>query len=149
MSLKQELQEAVKSAMRSGDKSRLTTLRMVMAAIKQREVDERIELDDQAVLAVVEKMIKQRRDAESQYRDAGRDDLAAQEAAEIDILSEFMPEQLSAAEVEQLIEQAIADTGASSAGDMGKVMGALKEPLKGRADMRAVSAQVRQRLTTT
>ena len=146
MSLKQELQQAVKEAMRGGDKERLTTLRMAMAAIKQREVDERIELDDTAITALLEKMIKQRRDAESQYRDAGRAELAEKEAAEIAVIANFLPEPLSSEELNSIIDQVIADTGANGPAAMGQVMGALKPKIQGRADMRAVSGLVKDRL---
>ncbi|MCG8464710.1 MAG: GatB/YqeY domain-containing protein [Xanthomonadales bacterium] len=148
MSLKEQLQQAVKTAMRAGDKDRLGTLRMAMAAIKQREVDERITLDDAAVLALLEKMLKQRRDAEGQYRDAGRDDLADKEAQEITVISEFLPEPLSEAELNQIIDQVINDTDASGPAAMGQVMGALKPLIQGRADMRAVSALVKARLSS-
>jgi len=148
MSLKEQLQQSVKDAMRAGDKDRLGTLRMAMAAIKQREVDERITLDDAAVLALLEKMLKQRRDAEGQYRDAGRDDLADKEAQEITVISEFLPEPLSEDELNQIIEQVINDTDASGPAAMGQVMGALKPLIQGRADMRAVSALVKARLSS-
>lgn len=146
MSLKETLQDAVKAAMRAGEKERLTTLRMAMAAIKQREVDERITLDDSAVLALLEKMIKQRRDAHSQYEKAGRPELATKEAAEIEIISEFLPEPLSESELQALVDQVINDCGATSPADMGKVMGGIKPLIQGRADMRVVSAMVRERL---
>jgi len=148
MSLKEQLQQSVKDAMRAGDKDRLGTLRMAMAAIKQREVDERITLDDAAVLALLEKMLKQRRDAEGQYRDAGRDDLADKEAQEITVISEFLPEPLSEDELNQIIEQVINDTDASGPAAMGQVMGALKPLIQGCADMRAVSALVKARLSS-
>jgi uncharacterized protein YqeY len=148
MSLKEQLQQSVKDAMRAGDKDRLGTLRMAMAAIKQREVDERITLDDAAVLALLEKMLKQRRDAEGQYRDAGRDDLADKEAQEITVISEFLPEPLSEDELNQIIAQVINDTDASGPAAMGQVMGALKPLIQGRADMRAVSALVKARLSS-
>lgn len=148
MSLKEQLQQSVKDAMRAGDKDRLGTLRMAMAAIKQREVDERITLDDAAVLALLEKMLKQRRDAEGQYRDAGRDDLADKEAQEITVISEFLPEPLNEDELNQIIAQVINDTDASGPAAMGQVMGALKPLIQGRADMRAVSALVKARLSS-
>ena len=147
MSLKAQLQEAVKTAMRSGAKERLTTLRMAMAAIKQREVDDRVELSDDDILALLEKMIKQRRDAESQYRDAGRDELAEKEAAEIAVLTEFLPEPLSDAELDAIIDQVISATGASGPAAMGQVMSAIKPLVQGRADMRAVSGKVKGRLS--
>ncbi len=145
-SLKERLQEAVKDAMRAKQKERLGVIRLIMAAIKQREVDERIELDDDQVLAVLEKMVKQRRESISQYQKAGRDELVAKEAAEIDIIAEFMPAPLDEAEIDQAIEQALADSGASSMKDMGKVMGLLQSKLKGRADMSRVSQKVKTRL---
>ena len=143
MSLKQRLNEDIKTAMRAGDKARLTTLRMASAAIKQREVDERIELDDSAVLAVVEKMIKQRRDAATQYEQGNRPELAAAEHAEIDILKDYLPEPLSDADLDALITAAMAESGATSVADMGKVMAKLKPAVQGRADMSQVSARVR------
>ncbi len=146
-SLKERLQQAVKDAMRAKQKERLGVIRLIMAAIKQREVDERIELDDGQVLAVLEKMVKQRRESIAQYQKAGRDELAAKEVAEIDIIAEFMPAQLDEAEIDQAIEQALADSGASSMKDMGKVMGLLQGKLKGRADMSQVSQKVKARLS--
>lgn len=144
--LKDRINEAVKTALRAADKARLSTLRMVMAAIKQREVDERRELSNADVVAVLSKMIKQRRESYAQYRDAGRQDLADKEQAEIDCISEFMPQPLSEAEVDQLIDAAIAETQARSIKDMGKVMGVLKLKVQGRADLGAVSARVKARL---
>lgn len=146
MSLKEQIKDDMKTAMRSRDKARLSVIRLLQAAVKQREVDERIELDDGAVLAVIEKMIKQRRDSETQYRDAGRDELAEAEAAEIVVLQEYLPEQLSAAEVDAEIDAVIAATGATSMRDMGKVMGALKPLLQGKADMGEVSKRLKARL---
>jgi len=146
MSLKAQLQDDMKSAMRTRDKERLGVIRLLMAAIKQREVDERIELEDADVLAVIEKMIKQRRDAESQYRDANRDELADVEAAEIIVLAHYQPAQLSEAEIDSAIDQAIADSGAESMRDMGKVMGVLKPKLQGQADMAVVSQRLKARL---
>jgi uncharacterized protein YqeY len=143
MSLKQRLNEDIKTAMRASDKARLTTLRMATAAIKQREVDERIELDDSAVLAVIEKMIKQRRDAAEQYQQGNRPELAAAEHAEIDILQDYLPEPLSESELDALVAAAISEAGATSVADMGKVMASLKPAVQGRADMSAVSARVR------
>lgn len=143
MSLKQRLNEDIKTAMRASDKARLTTLRMTTAAIKQREVDERIELDDTAVLAVIEKMIKQRRDAAEQYQQGNRPELAAAEHAEIDILQDYLPEPLSESELDALVAAAITEAGAASVADMGKVMASLKPAVQGRADMSAVSARVR------
>lgn len=144
--LKSRVLEDMKSAMRAGEKSRLETIRMLTAAIKQREVDERITLDDAAVMAVIEKMIKQRRDARSQYEAGGRADLAAAEAAEIELLSAYLPQQLSDAEIEALLDKALAETGAAGVKDMGKVMGWIKPRVAGRADMGALSARIKARL---
>ena len=146
MSLKQRLNEDIKTAMRAGDKARLTTLRMATAAVKQREVDERIELDDSAVLAVLEKMIKQRRDAAEQYQQGGRPELAAAEHAEIELLQVYLPTPLNDAELQSLIDAAVADSGAAGMADMGKVMALLKPQVQGRADMSQVSAQLKARL---
>jgi len=145
-SLKARLQEEVKAAMRAKEKERLGVLRLITAAIKQREVDERTELDDEQVLAVLEKMVKQRRESIAQYENAGRSELAEKEAAEIVIVSEFMPEPASEAEINQAIDEAIAATGASEMKDMGKVMGILQTKLKGRAEMGAISGKVRAKL---
>lgn len=144
--LKQRLQQDMKAALKAGDKTRLGTIRLINAAIKQREVDERIELDDTAVLAVLEKMLKQRRDSCDQYQRAGREDLAAREAAEIEICQSYLPEPLSAAEIDACIEAAIAETGARSMRDMGQVMGRVKPQVQGRADMGQLSARIKQRL---
>jgi uncharacterized protein YqeY len=144
--LKQRLQDDMKAAMKSGDKERLGVIRLMLAAVKQREVDERVELDDEQVLIVLDKMVKQRRDSITQYEQAGRDDLAAQEKFEIGILQDYLPEALSEEEIAALLEQAIADSGAESMRDMGKVMGQLKPKLQGRADMGAVSALVKEKL---
>ena len=144
--LKDQLNAAVKDAMRAKDKARLGTLRMATAAIKQVEVDERIELDDARVLALLDKQIKQRKDAARQYRDANRADLAEVEEAEIAVLQEFLPSPLTEAEIDALIDNAIAQTGAAGMQDMGKVMGELKPRLQGRADIGAVSGKVKQRL---
>ncbi|MDT8439404.1 MAG: GatB/YqeY domain-containing protein [Wenzhouxiangellaceae bacterium] len=146
MSLKQQITEQVKQAMKAGQKDRLKVLRLLTAAIKQKEVDERIELDDAQVLAVVDKMVKQRRESIEQYSAGNRPELAAAEQGEIDILVEFLPDPLSDDELAALIDQAIADTGASAMADMGKVMGQLKAEVQGRADMKQVSATVRARL---
>ena len=137
----------MKSAMREKDKPRLGVIRLVMAAIKQREVDERIDLDDTQVLAVMDKMIKQRRDSLEQYESAGRQDLADQESYEITVLQEFMPAGLGEDEIAAIISDAIASTGASSMQDMGKVMGIVKPKVQGRADMGAVSQQVKAALS--
>jgi len=147
LSLRARINEDMKAAMRAGDKRRLGVLRLALAAIKQREVDERIEaLDDAQVTAVLDKMVKQRRDSIAQYEKGGRDDLVEQEAYEISVLQEYLPEALSEAEIQAAIDAAIAETGATSIKDMGKVMGALKPRLQGRADMGQVSARVRSRL---
>ena len=146
MSLKDRIQEATKDAMRAKDKARLATLRMINAAIKQREVDERIELGDDQILAVLEKMLKQRREALEQYRKAGREDLAAKEEAEMALIQEFLPEPLSEDELDALIQTAIEETGAQSIRDMGKVMARLRPQVQGRADMSQVSAKIKARL---
>ena len=132
--------------MKGGDKARLGIIRLMLAAIKQREVDERIELDDAQVLAVLDKMVKQRRDSLQQYTDAGRSDLAEQEAAEIAVIQEFLPEELPEAEIAGIIEAAIAETGAESMRDMGKVMAIVKPKVQGRADVGQVSGLVKQKL---
>ena len=146
MSLKERITQDMKDAMRSGDKERLGNIRMLQAAIKQREVDERIMLDDTQVLAVVEKMIKQRKEAIAQFEAGGRADLAAKEKTEIELLQAYMPEQLSSAEVEALVATAIAETAASTIKDMGKVMALVKTRAAGRADMSAVSAIIKSKL---
>lgn len=146
MSLKSQITDDMKAAMKGGDKSRLGTIRLIQAAVKQREVDERIELDDTQVLAVLEKMLKQRRDSLTQFENAGREDLAEQERYEIGVLQVYLPAQLSDAEVDAAVAQAIAESGASSARDMGKVMAALKAKIAGRADMQALSAKVKAAL---
>ena len=146
--LKATLQQDQIKAMNAGEKKRLQVIRLIMSAIKQLEVDSRKELTDDDVIATLGKMVKQRRDSFSQYSDAGRDDLAEQEAYEIDIIEEYLPESLSDEEVAAIIDQVIAATGASSPADMGKVMGQLKAKLQGRADMGAASTQVRQKLAT-
>ncbi|MEE4300013.1 MAG: GatB/YqeY domain-containing protein [Pseudomonadales bacterium] len=145
--LKSRITDAVKDAMRARDKERLATLRLVTAELKRVEVDERIELDDARVLAILDKMLKQRTDSESQYRAADRADLADKEAAEMVVIREFMPAALSDEEIDALIDAAIASTGAESMREMGKVMGVLKPELQGRADMGAVSGRVKARLT--
>ena len=146
MSLKQQINDQVKQAMKGGEKARLKVLRMLTAAIKQKEIDERIELDDAQVLAVIDKMVKQRRESIEQYTAGGRADLAEAEQAEIEILSDFLPEQLGEDELAAMIDQAVADSGAESMADMGKVMGQLKPKVQGRADMKQVSAAVRSKL---
>ncbi|MDX1443808.1 MAG: GatB/YqeY domain-containing protein [Gammaproteobacteria bacterium] len=146
MSLKQKILDDIKAAMKAGEKDKLGVLRMLSAAVKQREVDERTELDDTQVLAVVEKMIKQRRESIKQYQDGGRDELAAKEEAEIAFLEPFLPEQLSDEEIDSLIDDAIKNTGAAEMRDMGKVMGQLKPQIQGKADMGSVSAKIKARL---
>ena len=146
MSLKVRITDDMKAAMRAKDMARLGTIRLLLAAIKQKEVDERIELDDAAVSSIVEKLIKQRKDSISQFQAAGRDDLVAAEQAELAILQAYLPEQLSAAEVEAAVIAAIAECGATSAKDMGKVVGLVKPRLAGRADMGQVSALIKTRL---
>ena len=146
-SLKSKLQADMKSSMKSGDKSRLGVIRLMLSAIKQVEVDERVELDDTRIIAVLDKMAKQRRESISQFDQAGRDDLSAIEHAELEIIQEYLPEALSEAEIEALIEQSIAAAGAETIKDMGKVMGMLKPKLQGRADMGKVSQQIKSRLS--
>ncbi|MFU8896711.1 MAG: GatB/YqeY domain-containing protein [Gammaproteobacteria bacterium] len=146
MSVKTRLKDDMKQAMRSGDKARLGVIRMALAAIQQREVDERTELDDSAVLGVIEKMIKQRRESVEQYRSGAREDLAAREAAEIDVLLAYLPEPLEEAELATMIEAAIAETGATSMKDMGRVMAQLRGQVQGRADMAVLSATVKAKL---
>lgn len=146
MDLKLRLQNDIKTAMRGGDKLGLITLRMLSAAIKQREIDERIVLDEAQVLAVVEKLIKQRREAATQYEAGNRADLADKELAEIALLQAYLPEPLSEAELDALIEGALAETGAASVKDMGRIMATLKPAIQGRADMAIVSARVKGRL---
>jgi len=136
----------MKAAMKGGEKARLGVIRLITAAIKQREVDERIELDDEQVLVVLDKMVKQRRDSIKQYTDAGREDLAAVEQAEVEIIQTYLPAALSEDEIAAIVEAAIAETGASSMADMGKVMGIVKPQVQGRGDMGAVSGIVKQKL---
>ena len=146
MTLKERIQDDMKSAMRSGDKERLATIRLILAAIKQREVDERIVLDDVQVLSAIEKMAKQRKESVVQFEQGGRTDLADKEKAEIALLTTYLPAQLSEAEVDALIKEAIAATGAASIKDMGKVMGVVKTKAAGRADMATVGARIKQKL---
>lgn len=146
MSLKSRILDDIKAAMRAREQKRLTALRLITAAIKQIEVDKRIELDDQAVLAVLDKMVKQRRDSLTQYQAAGRPDLAAQEEFELELLSAYLPEALSEEEIATLIRQAVAETGATSIRDMGAVMNILRGKVQGRADMKAVSSAVKAQL---
>ena len=145
--LKTQLTSDMKSSMKSGDKHRLGVVRLILAAIKQIEVDERIELDDARILAVLDKMVKQRRESISQYGKAGRDDLVAVEEGEMVVIQEYLPAALSDDEVNALVEQSITSTGAASIKDMGKVMGVLKPQLQGRADMGKVSQLIKSRLT--
>lgn len=147
VSLRERLDSDVKEAMRARDKERLGTLRLFLAAIKQREVDERIALDETGLLAVLDKMVKQRRDSIHQFEAAGRQDLADKEKAELELLQGYLPAQLDEAAIDDLIAQAIASTGAASAKDMGKVMGLLKNQLQGRADMSVVSARLKNHLS--
>jgi uncharacterized protein len=146
MTLKERITEDLKSAMRAGEKERLGTIRLALAAIKQREVDERIVLDDTQVLAVLEKMIKQRKEAITQFQAGGRADLVAKENAEVSVLEAYLPARLSDAELDALIAGVIASTGATSAKDMGKVMALVKSQAQGRADMGTVSARVKEKL---
>ena len=146
MSLKAQISDDMKSAMKAGDKDRLKVVRLILAAIKQVEVDKRIELDDAAVLGVLEKMVKQRRDSVEQFQKGNRNDLADIELAEIKVLEEYLPEQLSDAELGAMVDEVIRSTGAESIRDMGKVMGAIKSQAAGRADMGAVGAMVKAKL---
>ncbi|MGN6652500.1 GatB/YqeY domain-containing protein [Trinickia sp.] len=146
MSLKDRINDDMKAAMRARETGRLGTIRLLLAAIKQREVDERITLDDAGITAVVDKMIKQRKDSISQFEAAGRTDLVEQESAELAVLTAYMPAQLSEAEVAEQVQAAVAETGAAGPQDMGKVMAVLKGKLAGRADMTAVSALVKAAL---
>ncbi len=145
--LKQRLVEDMKTAMKAGEKRRLGVIRLINAAIKQREVDERIELDDTQVLAVLDKMLKQRRDSIAQYEVAKREDLAEQERYEIGVCQEYLPNALSEDEISALIDAAVAASGAASMKEMGKVMALLKPQVQGRADIGIISAQVKQRLS--
>jgi uncharacterized protein YqeY len=144
--LKQRITDNMKAAMKSGDKPRLGVIRLMLAALKQIEVDERIELDDERVLTVLDKMVKQRRDSITQYESAGRTELADQEKFEIGIIQDYLPQQLSEDEIAALIDNAMQTTGAASMKDMGKLMGILKPKLQGRADMGAVSGQIKKKL---
>ena len=145
-SLKARIMEDMKSAMRQRDKLRLGAIRLILAAIKQQEVDTRRELQDPQIMGVLDKMVKQRRESLSQFSQAGRDDLVAKEQFELDIIKAYLPEELSAGEIEALVSKIIAETGASSMRDMGKVMSKLKPQLVGRADMAAVSTMVKTQL---
>ncbi|HPE59205.1 MAG TPA: GatB/YqeY domain-containing protein [Thiolinea sp.] len=146
MSLKQQITEDMKAAMRAGDKARLAVIRLMLAAIKQQEVDQRIELDDVAVLATLDRMIKQRRESIRQYDAASRTDLVAQEQSEIGVIQGYMPAPLSSGEVDALIAAALTESGATSVRDMGKVMAILKPQVQGRADIGQLSARVKARL---
>ena len=148
MSLKARIQEDVKNAMRAHEREQLAALRLLTAAIKQKEVDERIELNDEQVLAVLDKMVNQRRESLEQYRQAGRDDLAAKEQFELDLIQNYLPEPLSENELAELIRSTIAEVGASSIRDMGSVMSALRGQVQGRADMKAVSQAVKAQLAS-
>lgn len=149
MTLKQQLTDDMKAAMKGGDKHSLGVIRLMNAAIKQREIDERIELDDAQVLAVLDKMVKQRRDSVTQYEAANREDLAAVEREEITVIERYLPAKLGEAEIIAAIDAAKAETGASSPADIGKLMGVLKPRLAGRADMAQVSSQLRSRLAAS
>lgn len=144
--LKASINDAMKLAMKARDKQRVATLRLILAEIKRIEVDERIDIDDARVLALLDKMCKQRRDSLKQYQDAGRSELAEQESYEITVIQEFLPEQLDEQALDQLITEAIAKSGATSMKEMGKVMGLLKPQLQGRADMAEVSKQIKAKL---
>lgn len=144
--LKAKISDDMKTAMRAKEKERLAVIRLMLAAIQQKEVDEQIELDDTAVLAVLDKMVKQRRESISQFDKAGRDELSAKEQAEIVIIQDYLPAQMDDAEIEAMIAEAIASTGAAEMKDMGKVMGILKPKLQGRADMGAVSGKIKAQL---
>lgn len=145
--LKQQIQEDMKTALKAGDKARLGTIRLIIAALRQKEIDERIELSDDQTLAIIEKLIKQRRDAIAQFRAAGREDLAQKEEGEIEVCRSYLPQPLEEAEIRALIEEAVTATGASGMRDMGRLMAVLRPKLQGRADMGAVSALVKARIT--
>lgn len=147
MTIKEQLNNDVKDAMRAKDKNLLNTLRLITAAVKQVEVDERIEVGEERMLVILDKMTKQRKESIAQFTKANRDDLVAQEQYELDVIAKYLPEQLSAAEIEQLVAEAITSTGASQMADMGKVMGILKSKLQGRADMGQVSALIKAKLS--
>jgi len=147
--LKKQIQDAVISAMKSGEKERLKIVRLITSSMKQVEVDDRIELDDARIIAILDKMVKQRRESISQFKTAGRDDLVKQENFEIDIIQEFLPQALSEEEVDAIVNQAIETTGASSIKDMGKVMGLVKPQIIGRADMGEISGRIKSLLSTS
>ena len=146
-SLKEQITADMKSAMKNGDKGRLATIRLILAAVKQVEVDTREDVDDQSMLAILDKMAKQRRESISQFEQAEREDLVAKETQELNIITEFLPKALSEEEISELIDQAMQDTAASSMKDMGKVMGILKPQIQGRADMGKVSQLIKSRLS--
>ncbi len=146
--LKKQIQDAVISAMKAGEKKRLAIIRLITSSMKQIEIDERIELDDQRIIVILDKMVKQRRESISQFKAAGRDDLVKQENFEIDIIQEFLPQALGEEEVDDIVNQAIEQTGASSIKDMGKVMGLVKPQIVGRADMGEVSGRIKSLLST-
>jgi uncharacterized protein YqeY len=147
MSLKEQINEDMKSAMRAKEADRLSTIRMLLAAMKQKEVDERITLDDAAVVSIVDKLIKQRRDSIAAFQQAGRTDLVDKESAEVKVLEAYLPQRLSAEEIAAEVQKIVAEMGASGPGDMGKVMGAVKTRLAGKAEMAQVSAAVKQALS--
>ena len=144
--LKSQIQSDMKTAMKAGDKTRLGVIRLILAAVKQREVDERIELDDSQVLAVLDKMVKQRRDSIEQFSAAGREDLVDVERFEVEVIQGYLPAALTEAEIADLVESAVGESGAAAMSDMGKVMAILRPQVQGRADMGAVSALVKRRL---
>ncbi|HTS83554.1 MAG TPA: GatB/YqeY domain-containing protein [Usitatibacter sp.] len=146
MALREQLNEDIKTAMKAREADKLAALRLMLSAVKQREIDERVTLDDAGVISVVEKMIKQRKDSISQYEMAARQDLADKEKYEISVIEAYLPQQLSAAEIDAIVAEAVASTGAKSAADMGKVMGVVKPKLAGRADMGRVSGLVKAKL---
>jgi uncharacterized protein YqeY len=146
VSLKERITEDMKTAMRAGEKDRLATIRLILAAVKQIEVDERITLDDARMLTVLEKMVKQRKESIAQFESGGRADLVAKEQAELTVIQAYLPAQMSDAELDALIAEAIASTGAASVKDMGKVMGVVKTKAAGRADMAVVGARIKQKL---
>jgi uncharacterized protein YqeY len=147
MLLKDRIQDEMKAAMRARDKDRLGAIRLIIAAVKQREIDERISLNDEQTIVVLDRMVKQRRDSISQFQDAGRHDLADKEIFELDVIQSFMPEALADSEIDAMIETAVAESGAQSMRDMGKVMGLLKPKMQGRADMADISARVKARFS--
>ncbi len=146
MSLTERIKDDMKVAMKSGEKFRLGVIRLILAAIKQIEVDQRVELNDEQVIVVLDKMLKQRRESIRQYRDAGREDLATAEEAEVVVIQEYMPQALTESEIEVMVTSAIADSGAASVKDMGKVMAILKSQMQGRADMSVVSTKIKASL---